>query len=115
MEMKNASPLDSKSKPKMKRQLKTEKHATTEKKPKEKPQKRGKAQTFTDEQFVEALKKIGHAATSREISDTLGIKEAESGRALVRRVMAKLAEDGKIKITETPKGKRGRLYDLVKS
>jgi predicted ArsR family transcriptional regulator len=67
------------------------------------------------EGFLAVLKHLGKPATSREISDALGIKDADKGRALVRRVMAKLAEEGKIKITAAPKGKRGRLYDLIKS
>jgi DNA-binding transcriptional regulator LsrR (DeoR family) len=53
-------------------------------------------------------------ATSREISDALGIKDADKGRALVRRVMAKLAEEGKVKISEAPEGvKAGKVYSLA--
>jgi len=63
------------------------------------------------EGFLAALKRLGKPSTSREVSDALGIKDADKGRALVRRVMAKLAEEGKVKITEAEKG-RARLYRL---
>jgi len=80
--------------------------------PEKKPAKLGKP-TFTDEQFIEALKAIGHAATSREISDKLGIKDADRGRQLVRTHMAKLEEEGKVVIKEAPEGTRARkVYSL---
>ena len=133
MEMKNASPLDSKavlkkidksivrisgkqnSKPKAnKLKTKTEEsrsRKTAEPKAAEpaKLQKRGKAQTLTDEQFLAALKTIGHPATSREISDKLGISDPEVGRALVRNRMQKLVEEKKVKIT---KEKREYRFNL---
>jgi predicted transcriptional regulator len=59
--------------------------------------------------FLAVLKDLGKPSSSREISDALGIKDAESGRALVRRVMAKLAEEGKVKVT---KEKREYVYSL---
>jgi hypothetical protein len=40
-----------------------------------KPSENERKATFTDEQFLEALKNIGDAATSREISDKLGISQ----------------------------------------
>jgi len=60
--------------------------------------------TFTDEQFIEALRKIGKPASSREISDALGIEDAEYGRALVRRVMERLTKEAKV-VAEEPKEK----------
>lgn len=69
--------------------------------------------TETDlEGFLAVLKRLGKPSTSREISDALGIKDADKGRALVRRVMAKLAEKGKVKITEAEKGRAGKVYRL---
>lgn len=65
------------------------------------------------EGFLVILKRLGKPSTSREISDALGIKDADKGRALVRRVMAKLAEEGKVKVTEVEKGRVARLYSLV--
>jgi transcription initiation factor IIE alpha subunit len=61
--------------------------------------------------FLLTLKHLGKPATSREISDALGIKDADKGRALVRRVMAKLAEQGKVKIEK--KGKREYVYSIA--
>lgn len=124
MEMKNISPLDSKivkakitnnevkvkgKQPKAKRETKAAEPKAAE----PAKLKRGKASTFTDEQFIEALKKIGHAATSREISDKLGIKNPDFGRQLVRTRMKKLNEEGKIYISEAPEGVRAdKVYSL---
>jgi hypothetical protein len=128
MEMKNASPLDSKAvlkkidksmvriagkqqqQSKRKTQSKAER-STVE--PKEQKRSKTEKVTFTDEQFIEALKKIGHAATSREISDALGIENPDFGRQLVRTRMEKLVEEGKVKITEAEKGRAARLYSLA--
>jgi len=63
--------------------------------------------------FLLTLKRLGKPSTSREISDALGIKDADGGRALVRRVMARLSELGKVKITEAEKGRTARLYSLA--
>jgi predicted ArsR family transcriptional regulator len=65
------------------------------------------------EGFLAVLKRLGKPSSSREISDALGIKNAENGRALVRRVMAKLAEEGKVKVTEAEKGRAAKLYGLA--
>ncbi len=66
------------------------------------------------EGFLAVLKRLGKPSSSREISDALGIKDADSGRALVRRVMAKLAEEGKVTINEAPEGvKAGKVYSLA--
>jgi hypothetical protein len=98
--------------PKAKRETKTkEKPAIAEPKP-EKP-KAEKKPTFTDEQFIETLRKIGKPATSREVSDALGIADPEVGRQLVRSRMAKLAEEGKVKITEAEKGRAKKVYSLA--
>jgi hypothetical protein len=84
--------------PKAKRE---EKPATAE------PEKPKTVETtkFSDEQFLAALKTIDHPATSREISDKLGIENPEVGRQMVRTRMGVLAEQGKVKIT-----KEGREY-----
>ena len=63
--------------------------------------------------FLAVLKRLGKPSSSREISDALGIKDADKGRALVRRVMAKLAEEGKVVITEAEKGRAARLYSVA--
>lgn len=65
------------------------------------------------EGFLAVLKRLGKPSTSREISDALGIKNAENGRAIVRREMAKLIEAGKVKVTEAEKGRAARLYSLA--
>jgi len=59
---------------------------------------------FTEAQIIAAVKAIGHAATSREISDKLGIKDPDQGRAYVRTRMAQLVKDGKVK-TSKPEDK----------
>jgi len=59
---------------------------------------------FTEAQLIEAVKAIGHAATSREISDKLGIKDADRGRGYVRTRMAALVKDKKI-VTSKPEDK----------
>lgn len=59
---------------------------------------------FSDEQFIAALKAIGHPATSREVSDKLGIADPDLGRALVRGVMERLIKDGKVIAEESAEG-----------
>jgi hypothetical protein len=85
-----------------------------EKKAAEQPkaEQKGKIAKFSDEQFVEALKAIGHAATSREVSDKLGIKDPDLGRQMVRQRMAKLIQDGKVKSVEPKEGRAKQLYAL---
>jgi hypothetical protein len=125
MEMKNISPLDNKivkakiantevkvkgKQPKVKHETKANEKPKTAEPEKLKAEKKT---VFTDEQFIEALKKIGHAATSREISDTMGIKDPDVGRQLVRSRMKKLNEAGKIYISEAPEGVRAdKVYSL---
>ena len=50
---------------------------------------------FTNEQLMDAVKAVGHAASSREISDKLGIKDHDQGRAYVRSRMAALMKERK--------------------
>jgi len=90
----------------------TEKPKTAEPEAAKPTEAKGKP-TFTDEQFIAALKEIGKPTSSREISDALGIKDADKGRALVRRVMAKLTKEGKVKVTEAEKGRAAKLCSLV--
>jgi predicted ArsR family transcriptional regulator len=61
---------------------------------------------------LQVLKDIEHPATSREISDALSIADPEVGRQLVRTRMAKLVEEGKVKLSEAEKGRAARLYSL---
>jgi hypothetical protein len=97
--------------PKAKRE---EKPATAEKQKAEetKPKAETKKPTFTDEQFLEALKAVGHPATSREVSDKLGF-DPDKGRAIVRRAMDKLIAEGKVVSVESPKKPVKQLYKLA--
>jgi len=56
---------------------------------------------FTEAQIVAAVKSVGHAASSREISDKLGIADPEQGRGYVRTRMLSLVKEGKI-VTSKP-------------
>jgi len=70
--------------------------------------------SFTDEQFLEALKQIGKPASSRKVSDKLGITDADKGRAIVRRAMEKLIEEKKVVAVEPEAQTRvGKLYKLA--
>ena len=60
--------------------------------------------SFTTEQLVAAVKSVGHPAGSREISDKLGIKDSDQGRAYIRSRMAALVKDKKI-VTSKPEDK----------
>lgn len=94
-----------KSKPKVKQQKKSAQTTAT----------REKLQ-FTTEQILEATRSVGHPAVSREISDKLGIKDPDQGRAYVRGRMAALVKDGKIKTSEPEARSRVTfLYSVVKS
>jgi hypothetical protein len=86
---------------------------TAEPKPEAEKPKAPEPSKFSDEQFIAALKEIDHPATSREVSDKLGIANPEVGRQLVRSRMAKLAEEGKVKVTEVEKGRAARLYSVA--
>jgi len=59
---------------------------------------------FSEAQIIAAVKAVGHAASSREISDKLGIKDPEQGRGYVRSRMAALVKDKKI-VTSKPEDK----------
>jgi len=50
---------------------------------------------------------------SYKIGVVLGIKDLDVGRQLVRTRMAKLAEEGKVKVTEAEKGRAAHLYSLA--
>jgi hypothetical protein len=70
---------------------------------------------FSEAQIIAAVKAIGHAATSREISDKLGIKDADRGRGYIRIRMAALVKDKKI-VTSKPNDAKSRctfLYSLA--
>ena len=70
---------------------------------------------FTEAQLIAAVKAIGHAATSREISDKLGIKDADQGRGYVRTCMAALVKSEEI-VTSKPADAKSRctfLYSVA--
>jgi protocatechuate 3,4-dioxygenase beta subunit len=71
---------------------------------------------FTTEQILEATRSVGHPAVSREISDKLGIKDPDQGRAYIRARMAALVKDKKI-VTSEPDGKSRAtfLYSVVEA
>jgi hypothetical protein len=69
---------------------------------------------FTEAQLIAAVKAIGHAASSREISDKLGIKDADQGRGFIRQRMSALVKDGKIVTSKPDKMSRCTfLYSVV--
>jgi hypothetical protein len=71
---------------------------------------------FTEEQLIAAVKSVGHAASSREISDKLGIKDADQGRAYVRSRMATLMKNKKILgIEPEDKSRCTFLYSIVEA
>jgi hypothetical protein len=59
---------------------------------------------FSGAQIIEAVRAVGHPATSREISDKLGIKDPDQGRAYVRMQMAAFVKDKDI-VTSKPEAK----------
>jgi hypothetical protein len=70
---------------------------------------------FTEAQLIAAVKAIGHAASSREISDKLGIKDADQGRGYVRTRMAALVKSEEI-VTSKPADAKSRctfLYSVA--
>lgn len=87
-------------------------------KPQQQQQKATKPQQYTDEQYLNALKSAvekndSKPATSRQISDALGVADAEVGRALVRRAMERLITEGKVKSAKPSEGVRaGKVYSL---
>jgi hypothetical protein len=58
------------------------------------------------------LKAIGHQATSREVSDKLGIKDPDKGRGIVRKRMEKLIKARKVKSVEPGDVYAKQLYVL---
>lgn len=72
--------------------------------------------SFTEEQLIAAVKGIGRAATSREISDKLGIADPDRGRSFVRARMAALVKDKKILgIEPEDKSRCTFLYTVVEA
>ena len=70
--------------------------------------------SFTQAQLIEAVKAVGHAATSREVSDKLNIVDPDKGRAYVRSRMAALMRDKKILGVEPEEKSRCTfLYSVV--
>jgi hypothetical protein len=70
---------------------------------------------FSEAQLIAAVKAIGHAASSREISDKLGIKDADQGRGYIRTRMAALVKDKKI-VASKPNDAKSRcsfLYSIA--
>jgi len=71
---------------------------------------------FTTEQLIEAVKAVGHPASSREISDKLGIKNADQGRAYIRTKMASLKKEGKIiYVKPVEKSRCNHLYAVAEA
>lgn len=69
---------------------------------------------FTEEQLIAAVKSVDHAASSREISDKLGIRDPDQGRAYVRSRMAALMKDKKaLGIEPEDKSRCTFLYSVV--
>jgi len=96
-------------------------------KPKAQPQAKPKAEQpakpavtrekleFTEAQLIAAVKSVGHAASSREISDKLQINDPDQGRGYIRTRMAALVKDDKI-VTSKPADAKSRcsfLYSLA--
>lgn len=69
---------------------------------------------FTEAQIIAAVKSVGHAATSREISNALKIADPDQGRGWVRSRMAALVKDKKI-VTSKPddKSRAAFLYSIA--
>jgi len=82
--------------------------------PAEKAQATRKKLQFTEAQLIHAVKSVGHAASSREISEKLGIADPDQGRGYVRNRMAVLMEDGKvIGVEPESKSRCTFLYSIV--
>lgn len=71
---------------------------------------------ITEEQLIAAVQSVGHAASSREISDKLGIADPDQGRAYVRSRMAGLMKNKKVLgIEPDDKSRATFLYSVVKA
>jgi hypothetical protein len=71
---------------------------------------------FITEQLIEEVKAMEHPASSREISDKLGIKDHDQGRAYVRQRMVALMTDKKILgIEPDDKSRCTFLYSVVEA
>jgi hypothetical protein len=70
---------------------------------------------FTEAQLIAAVKAIAHPASSREISDKLGIKDPDQGRGYVRTRMLALVKSKEI-VTSKPNDAKSRcafLYSVA--
>jgi protein-tyrosine-phosphatase len=70
---------------------------------------------FSEAQIIAAVKAIGHPASSREISDKLGIKDPDQGRGYIRTRMAALVKSKEI-VTSKPADAKSRctfLYSVA--
>jgi predicted ArsR family transcriptional regulator len=71
---------------------------------------------FSTEQLITAVQNVGHPASSREISDKLGIKDPDQGRAYIRTKMASLKKEGKISFVKpAEKSRCNHLYAIVEA
>jgi hypothetical protein len=71
-----------------------------------------KKTALSEDKALETME-VGVLYSSTQLADALELK-GEGRRDIVRRVMAKLAKDGKVKITETAEAKRKQYrYELV--
>ena len=69
---------------------------------------------FSTEQLITAVQNVGHPASSREISDKLGIKDADQGRAYIRTKMATLKKESKIAyVKPAEKSRCNHLYAVA--
>lgn len=92
--------------PKTQKQTKTEKQTKTKTK--------NEKLNFSTEQLITAVQNVGHPASSREISDKLGIKDPDQGRAYIRTKMASLKKEGKIAyVKPAEKSRCNHLYAVA--
>jgi predicted ArsR family transcriptional regulator len=91
---------------------KTQKSTKTEKQSKTQNAKLN----FSTEQLITAVQSVGHPASSREISDKLGIKDPDQGRAYIRTKMASLKKEGKITyVKPADKSRCNHLYAVAEA
>lgn len=89
-------------------------HVSKAKKEQPKPAPEGEKLNFTEEQILNAVRSISHPASSREISDKLGITDPDHGRGYIRARMKALVEAKKIKATEPKEKSRcAFLYSIT--
>ena len=99
------------------KKIKRETKVSTETKPKpltseQQKQTKAFALRLSDDQVLSVME-VGVLYTSTKIADALKLS-GEGRRGLVRHIMAKLAKDGKVRITEVTETKRKQfLYELA--